>query len=115
MSDKYVIKNCPNLSHAIMADGTERHFQCGLEIDKYCQDCTDCVMKQIVDKCKKEIRVYRDTLLPNDGTNTLHFGRQSFAYDILQMLDIEEINPKIKRSECPYGGIDCAWCTEECE
>lgn len=22
---------------------------------------------------------------------------------------------KIKRSECPYGGIDCAWCTEECE
>lgn len=22
---------------------------------------------------------------------------------------------KIKRSECPYGGIDCAWCTEDCE
>ena len=22
---------------------------------------------------------------------------------------------KIKRSECPYGGIDCAWCGEECE
>ena len=72
-------------------------------------------LEQIVEKCKKEIRVYRNTLLPNDGTNTLHFGRQLFAYDILQMLDIEEINPKIKRSECPYGGIDCAWCGEECE
>lgn len=22
---------------------------------------------------------------------------------------------KIKRSECPYGGIDCAWCMEDCE
>lgn len=22
---------------------------------------------------------------------------------------------KIKRSECPYGGIDCAWCDEICE
>lgn len=22
---------------------------------------------------------------------------------------------KIKRSECPYGGIDCAWCLEDCE
>lgn len=22
---------------------------------------------------------------------------------------------KIKRSECPYKGIDCAWCTEDCE
>lgn len=25
------------------------------------------------------------------------------------------LDNKIKRSECPYGGIDCAWCTEECE
>lgn len=22
---------------------------------------------------------------------------------------------KIKRSECLYGGIDCAWCMEDCE
>ncbi|MBR6099394.1 hypothetical protein IKP85_06575 [bacterium] len=51
---------------------------------------TDCILKQIVEKCKDEIRVYRNTLLPNDGTNTLHFGRQSFAYDILKLLDIEE-------------------------
>lgn len=27
----------------------------------------------------------------------------------------DEQKKKIKRSECPYGGIDCAWCTEECE
>ena len=27
----------------------------------------------------------------------------------------EEKKKKIKRSECPYGGIDCAWCGEDCE
>lgn len=113
MSDKYIIKNCPACRQYQVGIYTcDDLYDCDLQ---RCQDCTDCVMKQIVEKCKKEIRVYRNTLLPNDGTNTLHFGRQSFAYDILQMLDIEEINPKIKRSQCPYGGIDCAWCAEECE
>ena len=28
---------------------------------------------------------------------------------------IQEEKNKIKRSECPYGGIDCAWCGEDCE
>ena len=28
---------------------------------------------------------------------------------------LDEPKEKIKRSECPYGGIDCAWCTEDCE
>ena len=119
MSDKkMIIRNCPASSKDFRLNCQGKAY-----IDKYkcvyglleCQDCTDCVLKQIVEKCKKEITAYRNTILPNDGTNTFHFGRQSFAYDILQMLDIEEINPKIKRSECPYGGIDCAWCTEECE
>lgn len=27
----------------------------------------------------------------------------------------QEEKKKIKRSECPYGGIDCAWCRENCE
>lgn len=27
----------------------------------------------------------------------------------------DEQKKKIKRSECPYKGIDCAWCTEDCE
>ena len=105
---KYIIKNCDAIhKHPV------GHWNCANGIE--CQKREDCLLKQIVEKCKKEIKVYRNTLLPNDGTNTLHFGRQSFAYDILQMLDIEEINPKNKRSECPYGGIDCAWCMEECE
>lgn len=72
---KYIIKNCPNLSHAIMADGTERNFQCGLEIDKYCQDCTDCVLKQIVKKCRKSLEV---SYCP-------------IEQEILELLDIHEV------------------------
>lgn len=109
---KYIIRNCP----AIYEYG--KGLCCNdLKFDEHtiCQDCTYCLLKQIVEKCKKEITTYRKTLLPNDGTNTIHFGRQSFAYDILKLLDIEEINSKIKRNECPYGGIDCAWCAEDCE
>ena len=84
MSDKYIIRNCPAISFTVGCLNEEVKVW-------DCRDCIDCVLKQIVEKCKKEIRVYRDTLLPNDGTNTLHFGRQSFAYDILQLLDIEEV------------------------
>lgn len=83
---KYIIKNCPCYD-------TEYEECLNTFRDEYkkCYDRTDCVMKQIVEKCKKEIRVYRNTILPNDGTNTLHFGRQSFAYDILKLLDIQEV------------------------
>lgn len=80
--NKYIIKNCPTLMGNRLCYG---------KVTRQCADCNDCVMKQIVEKCKKEIKVYRNTLLPNDGTNTLHFGRQSFAYDILQLLDIQEV------------------------
>lgn len=29
--------------------------------------------------------------------------------------DEQPAGRKIKRRECPYGGIDCAWCMEDCE
>ena len=88
---KYIIKNCPCVKHS---DEIELDNGCmSTQDDKlfFCENNTDYIMKQIVEKCKKEIKIYRNTLLPNDGTNTLHFGRQSFAYDILQLLDIEEV------------------------
>ena len=34
---------------------------------------------------------------------------------ILKIMDKGLNNQKIKSSECPYGGIDCAWCMEDCE
>ena len=30
-------------------------------------------------------------------------------------MEHQEAKAKIKRNECPYGEIDCAWCVEDCE
>ena len=39
---------------------------------------------------------------------------EKIEYDIKSDMIAQEEN-KIKRNECPYGGIDCAWCGEDCE
>lgn len=64
MSDKYIIKNCPAYS-----DYCE-------EIKSYeCQDCTACLLKQIVELCKQYKKDYHATngvwLLANNITNLL--------------------------------------------
>lgn len=40
---------------------------------------------------------------------------EKIEYDIKSDMIAQEENKKIKRSECPYGGIDYAWCGEDCE
>ena len=40
---------------------------------------------------------------------------EKIEYDIKSDMILQEEKKKIKRSECPYGGIDCAWCCEDCE
>ena len=39
---------------------------------------------------------------------------EKIEYDIKSDIIAQEEKNKIKRSECPYGGIDCAWCGEDC-
>lgn len=39
---------------------------------------------------------------------------EKIEYDIKSDMIAQEEKKKIKRSECPYGGIDCAWCDEDC-
>lgn len=60
MSDKYIIKNCPCYidmplyNHdkvCRLGDIVKPNHK---ELYVYCQDCTDCVMKQIVEKCKEK-------------------------------------------------------------
>ena len=74
MSDKYIIKNCPCYWHIGEDDG------CSLENMKYCEDDTDCVLKQIVELCNKEIR-----------QNVLT-ERKLFANELLELIDIQELN-----------------------
>lgn len=40
---------------------------------------------------------------------------EKIEYDIKSDMIAQEEKKKIKRRECPYGGIDCAWCGEDCE
>ena len=40
---------------------------------------------------------------------------EKIEYDIKSDMIAQEEKNKIKWSECPYGGIDCAWCGEDCE
>ena len=73
---KYVIRNCPALS-----------FSLGLYCDEYqkrCQDCTDCIMKQIVELCKETCR--------KRCTNYCLGKKKYCGYgQILQKLDIQEV------------------------
>lgn len=53
---KYIIKNCLSYENGVCDNQ-----------DMFCQDCTDCVMKQIVKKCKKK---FRSKLLSDRKRNT---------------------------------------------
>lgn len=58
MSDKYIIRNCPAYIHrplsthdrvCLLGDKVKPNRK---ELYVYCQDCTDCLLKQIVELCK---------------------------------------------------------------
>jgi hypothetical protein len=87
---KYIIKNCPAC----------RQYQAGIYTcdDLYdcdlqrCQDCTDCVMKQIVELCKKVKLTYGQLDKPLTETQCAAlFSRATLADEILQLLDIQEV------------------------
>lgn len=64
---KYIIKNCP-----CIVMGECNSFR---DDEIFCQDCTDCVMKQIVDYC-----------LDNEK-----YGDEYYTRPILEKLDIQEV------------------------
>lgn len=70
MSDKYIIKNCPVL---------QQTYYCNTHHSK-CQDCTDCVLKKIVEYC-------------NNIKKDHYWGMREirFSQEILELLDIEEV------------------------
>ena len=71
MSNKYIIRNCPAL-------GFQIGYYCS-DIADYCKNCTDCVMKRIVDECKWE-------------TNNINIDlRGDLAERVLSELNIQEI------------------------
>ena len=83
---KYIIKNCPGLLKGAekWAKGfkEDEHF-CNEGEGKWCQDCTACVLKQIVDRCN----IYKYS----EATETTDFARREVALKILDLLQIQEV------------------------
>lgn len=85
MSDKYIIRNCPNLTTSYYGTGETIHNQCDLTDDDLCANCTDCVMKQIVELCKEESSIIQHKQkIKVKGLNKL-------ADRIFELLDIQEV------------------------
>ena len=78
-SNKYIVKNCPAITN---------NLTCRQAIyeNMFCDYRTDCVIKQVIEKCKDKIRIYKyyDTVYA--------LGKVKCAKSILQLFDIEEIN-----------------------
>lgn len=64
--NNYIIKNCPATTGTNGFCGDDRK-------ELFCQDCTNCLLKRIVEKCKQKAELLDYT-----------------AIDILSMLEIEE-------------------------
>lgn len=87
---KYIIKNCPAFAKGIFCKGgdiiddgcADKTLDRNTLIS--CQDCTDCVMKQIAGLCKETCR----KRCTNDCLGT----KKHCGYgQILKLLDIQEV------------------------
>ena len=65
---KYIVKNCPARCNGMFKDciGTSHNE---------CENCTDCLIKQVIEKCNAKQDLY---------------STKRFAEEILQLFDIEE-------------------------
>jgi hypothetical protein len=92
---KYIIKNCPNCWHInrVIPICGVTHKVCGFkgetEVSRYCKDIDNCVLKQIVEKCKEATK-YCDEC-PHWCCIDCCFNTNGFAQEILDMFEIEEI------------------------
>jgi len=86
MNNKYIIRNCPSCYYIYC----DKEYECnwrGSGITKPCQDCTDCVIKQIVEKCKNNKKIVYETEF---GILTA-YKKGSLSDEILELLDIQEV------------------------
>ena len=87
MSDKYIIRNCPATYLNF-----ESKYVCTTQIKQkgfpfYCVDCTDCVLKQIVELCKHIKSINKTNSYVGEY---IEFTQRSpLAEEILDLLDIQ--------------------------
>lgn len=88
--NKYIIKNCPNITYC----PSHKEYECGLCLEgenykRKCSDNTNCVLKQIVELCKSACidcsSIKRVTYIQCKDLNNCKTAR------ILTFLDIQEV------------------------
>lgn len=89
-ANSYIVKNCPSYATFYPDTGDEPFTACDAKLpSKKCQDCTDCVIKQVIEKCKaKKLDIYN----PSIGNEHYALANSVLSTQILQLFDIEEIN-----------------------
>lgn len=90
---EYIIRNCPCYNNERFLSGflDDKDTFCTY-YSKKCQECTDCVMKQIVEKCKKIIFLNSNVDFVDEDACKQAIGENVVANNILQLLDIRELN-----------------------
>ena len=86
----YIVKNC----HCYINYEYKLHLCCDGQGDGECQDCTDCVIKQVIEKCK-DTKLECSCKNPNPDIDCFECtsgGRAELGQEILNIFDIEEIN-----------------------
>lgn len=82
----YIVKKCPAYATFYPDTGAEPLTACDAELpSKKCQDRTNCVIKQVIEVCKKEAVI-------NYPKKEKEFITVNGYQAILNMFDIEEIN-----------------------
>ena len=83
--NKYIVKNCPNCNHTDWDNGygeLEEGYLCNIKIDDFeCKDC-DCLIKQVIERCKEKI-----ILSPDYSTNAYSGGVYQVAIEILNLFE----------------------------
>lgn len=80
---RYVIKNCPShFNNVQMLEFSEGDCNSDKVTETYCKDNTDCLMKRIVEICKKGIN--------SKDCYSRMYGGMFYCKPILELLEIEE-------------------------
>lgn len=79
---KYIIKNCPKLATNYFSCVEN---QCGVNTNTLCKNISDCLLKQIAEKCDLNV-----SKVLYEGESLKFIEGNKLASEILELLDIEE-------------------------
>lgn len=85
---KYIIKNCPAILRMTKICDA---YETTRDNPILCKERCDCVLKQIVEKCKKYIENYNDKVFYDNDDVKILMGKVMLSQSILcEILDIQE-------------------------